>query len=165
MGHIISANGVVTDPKKVEAMLSWPIPKNIKALRGFLGLTGYYRKFVKSYGEISRPLTNLLKKNKFSWNEAATLAFEQLKAATSSTPVLALPNFNKPFIVETDASQSGIGVVLMHENRPIAYISKTLPPTKHALSTYEKELWALVYAVHKWRPYLLGHQFIIRTDH
>ena len=83
----------------------------------------------------------------------------------ATTPVLALLDFNKPFIVETDASQEGIGAVLMQQGRPISFLSKSLPPRKKRLSTYEKELWALIYAVHKWRTYLLGNHFLIKTDH
>ncbi|KAJ3708704.1 hypothetical protein LUZ61_012409 [Rhynchospora tenuis] len=164
LGHIISDQGVATDPTKVQSMLSWPVPKNVKQLRGFLGLTGYYRKFVKNYGIISKPLTDLTRKNAFVWNPQAQSAFEQLKMAMSSTPVLTLPNYAKPFTVETDASALGIGAVLMQDNRPIAYFSKSLGPKNQGLSTYEKELLALLTAVTKWRHYLIGGPFVIRTD-
>uniref|UniRef100_A0A2N9J8Y4 Reverse transcriptase n=1 Tax=Fagus sylvatica TaxID=28930 RepID=A0A2N9J8Y4_FAGSY len=164
LGHIISGHGVQTDPKKTAAMTAWPIPKSIKALRGFLGLTGYYRKFIKGYGQIASPLTSLLKKDAFGWNEAATDAFEKLKVAVSQPPVLALPDFTKSFVVECDASGYGIGAVLMQGGRPIAYYSQGLKGKNLFLSTYEKELLALVLSVKKWRPYLLGKPFVIKTD-
>ena len=113
LGHIITVQGVATDPKKVDAMKEWPTPRTIKELRGFLGLTGYYRRFVQNYGILSKPLTNLLKKNSFHWDEAVEEVFEAHKLAMTSAPVLALPNFVKPFVVETDASRGGIRVVLM----------------------------------------------------
>jgi hypothetical protein len=111
------------------------------------------------------PLTRLLKKDAVGWDQEATVAFEALKKEMVNPPVLALPDLNKLFIVETDASGSGIGAVLMQEGHPIAFISKALGPRQQALSTYEREMLAILLAVHKWRQYLWGRPFKIRTDH
>jgi hypothetical protein len=165
LGHVISTKGVAVDTDKVQAMVDWPKPKTLKALRGFLGLTGYYRKFIQGYGKIAAPLTSLLKKDSFLWNPEAERAFEKLKQVMTQTPVLALPDFTKPFIVECDASGTGIGGVLMQEQNPIAFMSQALHGKNLAMSTYDKEMLALVLAVQKWRPYLMGQQFIVRTDH
>jgi len=105
--------------------------------------------FVKGYGAICRPLTQLLHKDSFIWTDTTTMAFKQLKHAMSQPPVLVLPNFEKIFVVETDALGVGIGVVLMQEGHPIAFVSKALGPRQLALSTYERELLAIVYAVTK----------------
>lgn len=110
-----------------------------KKLRGFLGLTGYYRRFIKDYGKICQPLTRLLKKDNFTWGSATTDAFNKLKEVMTTPPVLALPNFSLPFIIETDASRVGIGVVLMQQGHPIAFLSKALSPRNLLLSTYERE--------------------------
>lgn len=113
MGHVISGQDVGTDPSKVITMVHWPAPKNLKELRGFLGLTGYYRKFVKNYSLISKPLTSLLRKGAFEWT-LATQAFQELQTAMSSAPLLSLPNFNKTFIVEVDACSTGVGKRVIH---------------------------------------------------
>jgi hypothetical protein len=164
LGHIISAKGVEADPSKIKNMVDWPIPTNQRELRGFLGLTGYYRRFVANYGKIAAPLTSLLRKGGFQWTGKATEAFEALKTAMSTAPVLALPDFGKPFVVECDASGEGIGAVLMQEGRPVAYMSKALSNQSRQLSTYEREMLAILHAVTKWRPYLIGQRFTIRTD-
>ncbi|KAK1607032.1 hypothetical protein QYE76_030705 [Lolium multiflorum] len=165
LGHIISAEGVATDPQKTEAMVNWPQPTTITELRGFLGLTGYYRKFVRNYAIIARPLTNLLKKKGFVWTDLATSAFLALKEAMVSTPVLQLPDFQKQFVIETDACDLGIGAVLMQDHHPLAFLSKPLSVSHQQLSIYEKEFLALLMAVERWRPYLQRGEFLVKTDH
>nr|GEU39549.1 hypothetical protein [Tanacetum cinerariifolium] len=131
LGHIISWEGVSIDPSKIIAMQKWPTPVTLKQLRGFLRLRGYYRRFIKDYASISKPLTSLLKKNSFAWNSSVHASFEALKVAMSQDQVLALPDFNKAFIVETDASRMGIGVVLQQGVHPIAYLIKKLGTVLH----------------------------------
>ncbi|XP_019191750.1 PREDICTED: uncharacterized protein LOC109186281 [Ipomoea nil] len=165
LGHIISEKGLHTDPAKLAAVASWPKPANIKELRGFLGLTGYYRRFIRAYGIISRPLANMLKKDAFQWSEESETAFETLKQALCGAPVLTLPDFEKSFVVEADACYKGMGAVLMQEGKPVAYFSKGFG-TKHlGLSIYEKEYLSIINAVDKWRSYLMGRPFTIKTDH
>ena len=165
LGHIVTAQGVKPDPNKVEAVRNWKIPTSLKQLRAFLGLSGYYRCFIRSYASIGHPLTELLKKDGFQWSKKATTAFVQLKEALISAPVLALPDFSKHFILETDASGTGMGAVLLQDTQPIAFFSKKLPHHLLKASAYVRELHALVTAVRKWRQYLLGSHFIIKTDH
>ncbi|XP_071704563.1 uncharacterized mitochondrial protein AtMg00860-like [Rutidosis leptorrhynchoides] len=112
LGHVITAQGVSTESSKIEAIKNWPLPTSLKQLRGFLGLTGYYRRFIRNFAGISQPLTQLLKKDGFHWTPQATIAFETLKTAMQQAPVLQLPNFDMEFVVETDASDKGIGAVL-----------------------------------------------------
>jgi len=117
---------VATDTTKIADMLKWPTPSSVTELRGFLGLTGYYRKFVSNYGLLAKSLTNILKLKQFQWSAAAQLTFDKLKTAMTNTPVLALLDFKIQFIVETDACVKGIGVVLMQKGQPVAYLSKAL---------------------------------------
>ncbi|GJZ53777.1 putative mitochondrial protein [Tanacetum coccineum] len=148
-GHIILAQRVATDPNKVIAMQKWHVPNNIKQLRGFLGLTGYYRRFIKGLASLSKPLTQLLKKNAFYWNVEAQSSFEALKQAMMEAPVLGLPEFNEPFLVETYASSIRLGAVLQQKGYPIAYLSKTLSPKHQTLSTYEKVFLAVLMALER----------------
>jgi hypothetical protein len=152
LGHVIFAAGVAIDPAKIEVVAQWVTPKNVKELRSFLGLAGYYRRFVRHFGLLAKPLTTLLKKgNLFIWTPSHEASFVALKEALISAPVLALPNFSLPFSLETDASQLGVGAVLMQAGHPIAYLSKALGPRSQRLSTYEKEFLALLIAVDHWR--------------
>ncbi|KAH0670700.1 hypothetical protein KY290_026097 [Solanum tuberosum] len=164
LGHILSEKGLQVDPEKITAIVSWPLPSSVKDVRAFLGLTGYYRRFVKGYAQLASPLTDLLKKDSFVWSDKASVAFAKLKEAFGSVPVLFLPDFSKDFVVETDASGTGIGAVLCQDSHPIAFFSQKLSSRMQAASTYNREMFAITQAVQKWRQYLLGRRFTILTD-
>jgi hypothetical protein len=141
------------------------VPRSARAVRGFLGLAGYYRKFIHNYGSIVAPLTALLKKEGFSWGEAAAAAFATLKTAVTTAPVLAMPDFTKPFIIKCDASSHGFGAILIQDRHLIAFFSRPVADRHRSLTAYEWELIGLVQAVRHWRPYLWGRRFIVKTDH
>ncbi|KAK1652704.1 hypothetical protein QYE76_070509 [Lolium multiflorum] len=165
LGHIIGAEGVATDPAKIAAVQNWPQPTNLKQLRGFLGLAGYYRKFIRQFGVITRPLTALLKKNTpFMWSPVVQDAFLSLKQALVQAPVLALPDFTHEFVLETDACATGVRAVLMQKGHPLAFMSKALGPKNQALSIYDKECLAILLAIEKWKSYLQHAPFVIHTD-
>lgn len=161
LGHIVSQQGVEPVQEKVIAIQQWRIPTTIRALRGFLGLTGFYRRFIKGYATIAAPSAHLLKKDQFGWSPEAQLAFGGVKHAVSQAPVLVVPNFAMPFTVENDASGVGMGAVLSQQNHPIAFFSKAFCPKMMSASTYVCELFAITAAVKKWRQYLLGYSFVI----
>jgi hypothetical protein len=134
----VGKDGIRVDKKRIEAMQEWPHPKTLKILHGFLGLTGYYCKFVKNYRKIATPLTTLLKKNSFTWTPVVAQDFQTLKTTMCTTPVLALPDFTKTFVLECDASGKGIDAVLMQEGRPLAFTSKQLSQRNLGKPIYEK---------------------------
>ncbi|XP_061353237.1 uncharacterized protein LOC133298012 [Gastrolobium bilobum] len=165
LGHVVTVSGVKADPRKLSAITDWPIPQSTKQLRAFLGLTGYYRRFVQHYASIAHPLTELLKQDRFSWTKGADASFHKLKISMATTPVLHLPDFSSSFVIESDASSFGVGAVLLQKGQPVSFFSKKLGVRLAAASTYVRELYALTEAVKRWRHYLLGSHFVIRTDH
>lgn len=127
LGHVINSKGVSSDPEKINKVKNWHVPQNSKDVRSFLGLAGYYRKFVQHFGIIARPLFNLLKKNApFVWTNDTEIAFQVLKAKLVEALVLKLPDFSKTFTIDTDACDTGVGAVLQQDGHPIAYMSKPL---------------------------------------
>ncbi|GJX87225.1 retrotransposon-related protein [Tanacetum coccineum] len=158
LGHVITSEGVLTDETKIKAMQNWPIPTNLKQLRGFLGLTGYYRRFIRSYASISQPLTKLMKKNAFQWSEEAQSAFLELKQAMVSAPMLKLPNFDEPFVVETNALGEGIGA---HKWRGYLLDRHFIIKTDHFSLKYLLEQRITTPAQMKWLPKLKGFDFEI----
>lgn len=146
------------------AIQQWPVPASVTELRGFLGLTSYYRKFVHRYGILAKPLTALLTKKGFHWTPEAQIAFDSLKAAMVQI-IPSARDFNVPFTIETDACGTGVGAVLMQQGHPVAYLSKALGVKNSKLSIYEKEFLAVIMAIDKWRQYLQRGPFEILTDH
>ena len=165
LGHLVSHKGVEPLPSKISAIQQWPTPHTTKAVRSFLGLAGFYRRFIQGYATLAAPLVKATTLDPFQWTPEAQLAFEKLKLALSSAPVLALPDFSIPFTVKTDASGVGMGAILSQKGHPIAFFSKPFSAKLLRSSTYVRELFAITAAIKKWRQYLLGHRFIILTDH
>nr|GEX69632.1 ribonuclease H-like domain-containing protein [Tanacetum cinerariifolium] len=145
LGHIIFEKGVAVDPTKIQVVLNWPKPTNQKGVCGFLGLSGYYQKFIRHYGSIVAPLTQLLSKEGFKWNESAKLAFQQLKKTLTSPPVLRLLNFSHQFVIECDASGIGIRAVLSQNNQPVAYFSEALK----AIDEYLRDRDSILRELHR----------------
>lgn len=170
LGHVITENGVETDPQKVKCIRLWPTPTNVSDLRSFLGLCSYYRRFVKGFAAIANPLHGLTQKDKkFDWNADCETAFQDLKRLLVTSPVLALPDFSKQFVLDTDASGSGIGAVLSQiqdgAEQVISYGSRSLTKAERRYSITRKELLAVVHFIKTYRPYLYGRRFVLRTDH
>lgn len=171
LGHIITPNGIKPNPEKIKAILDYPIPKTPKQLKGFLGLLGYYRKFIRNFAKLTKPLTICLKKDRtINVNdEAYTTCFEFCKKLLTNEPILQYPNFEEPFVLTCDASQYAVGSVLSQgpigSDLPICYASRTLNEHEINYSTIEKELLAIVWATKYFRPYLYGRKFKIVTDH
>jgi hypothetical protein len=166
LGHVISAEGVKVDPKKIEAILQWEPPRNVTEVRGFLGLAGYYRRFIKDFSLIALPMTRLLRKETpYVWDEDCQGSFDELKRCLTSAPVLTLPKTGEEYTVYSDASHQGLGCVLMQGGRVIAYASRQLKKHEMNYPTHDLELAAVVFALKIWRHYLYGEVCRIFTDH
>lgn len=164
-GHLVSQKGVEPVPAKVEAIHKWKIPRSTRALRGFLGFSGFYRRFIKGYASIVAPLTRLLVKDQFYWLLEAHQAFDNLKSAICQAPILGLLDFSLPFVVEIDALGVGMEAVLSQQNHLIAFFSKPFYPKLLHSSTYVRELAAITIAIKKRRQYLMSNHFTILTNH
>lgn len=170
LGHVVSKRGVMCDPEKVRSVAGWPVPKSVKQVRQFVGLTSYYRKFVKDYAKIASPLHKLTEKGRrFTWTDECQQAFATLKRSLTTAPVLQYPDFKQPFILDTDASDVAIGCVLGQvcdgKEHVVAYGSRTLSKAERHYSTTRKELLAVIFATKLYKCYLLGAKFLLRTDH
>uniref|UniRef100_A0A8C6L5C7 Gypsy retrotransposon integrase-like protein 1 n=1 Tax=Nothobranchius furzeri TaxID=105023 RepID=A0A8C6L5C7_NOTFU len=170
MGHIVSCDGLKLDPENIKCMCEWPVPTASSQVRAFLGLCSYYRRFVHSYAFIAHPLHRLTQKDvAFEWTDECSAAFQTLKDALTSAPIMAFPNFYQPFILSTDASNYAVGSVLSQvqngEERVIAYASHVLTRAERKWSTYDKEFWAIVWSVRHFQYYLSSNPFTIITDH
>lgn len=170
LGHIVTPNGVKPNPEKIVAIQNFPIPKTEKQIKSFLGLLGYYRKFINNFSEITKPLTACLRKDcKIILTDQYIQCFEKCKKLLCEEPILQYPDFERPFLVTTDASNVAIGGILSQgpigSDLPICYASRTLTKTEENYSTIEKEMLAIVWTVKYFRPYLFGQKFTIITDH
>jgi hypothetical protein len=166
LGHIISGGGISVDPHKIEAVLNWSRPSNVTEIRSFLGLAGYYRRFVEGFSSIAAPLTQLTRKGvKFVWTDRCEAAFQELKRRLVEAPILTIPSSEGGFEIYSDASKSGLGCVLMQHGKVIAYASRQLRPHEQNYPTHDLELAAVVFALKIWRHYLYGEKCDIYTDH
>jgi hypothetical protein len=166
LGHTISKDGISVDPSKVQEVMDWKPPKSVHQICSFLGLAGYYRRFIPDFSRIAKPMTELLKKGvKFVWSEACEKAFHTLRQHLTSAPVLVQPDNSKPFEVFCDASGTGLGCMLMQEGRVITYASRALRQHEISYPTHDLELAAVVHTLKIWRHYLMSNHCNIFTDH
>ncbi|GJW95737.1 putative reverse transcriptase domain-containing protein [Tanacetum coccineum] len=166
LGHLIDSQGLHVDPAKIEAVKNWASPTTPTEIRQFLGLAGYYRRFIKDFSKIAKSLTELtLKNKKYIWGKDQETAFQLLKQKLCEAPILALPEGNDDFVVYCDASHQGLGAVLMQREKVIAYASRQLKPNEENYTTHDLELGAVVFALKIWRHYLYGTKCTVFTDH
>ena len=170
LGHIVSADGLKMDPEKIESIFNFPVPQNVKQLERFIGMVLWYSKFIPDFSTIAEPLNQLRrKKEPWKWTDECMMAFTQLKSVLTEEPILVYPDLDQPFSVHTDASNVGLGAVLLQERdgvlQTIAYASRSLNPTERNYSTTERECLAVVWALERWRVYLEGKRCKVVTDH
>jgi hypothetical protein len=165
LGHVISKEGIAVDPDKIKAIMNWPEPKDVSDIRSFMGITGYYQKFIEGFSKIAYPITSLQKKGtKFIWSEKCQESFNKLKQLLTTTPILKLADLDKDFVVCMDACREGLGGVLMQENHVIAYESQKLKKHEENYVTHDWELAAIIHALKMWWHYLVGRKFLLLTD-
>jgi len=165
LGHTISGKGIAADYSYIETITTWPTPRNVKEVRNFMGLVGYYRRFVERFSQISNPITHLQRKGvKFEWTSECERAFNELKHRLKIAPILKVPEMDKDFCACTDASGEGLGAVLMQDEGVIAYASCKLKTHEINYATHDLELAAIVMALRLWRHYLMGRQYELRRD-
>lgn len=171
LGHVIDKNGISADYERIKPIVEYPTPQSVKDVRRVLGMAGWYRRFIKNYADITSPINDLTKKKhtKFVWTQDAQASFEALKEALTSTPILATPRYDLPFRIECDASDTGIGAVLLQDidgqERVIAYMSAKLTAAQRKYHITERECLAVILAIEKFRPYVEGGRFTVITDH
>lgn len=174
LGHIISKDGILPDPKKIRAVQQFPLPKTVRQIKSFLGLASYYRRFIKNFSKLAEPMNKLLKKGEpFKWDAKCDESFSTLKEKLTTPPILAFPILDQEYRITTDASQTAVGAVLSQEHQledekadlPICYMSRTLNQAERKYAVIEKELLAIVYALKQFRPYVYGRKCLIITDH
>jgi hypothetical protein len=166
LGFVISANELKMDPEKVEVIRNWPSPRNVFEVRSFHGLASFYRKFIQNFSGISVAMMDTVKKwhKVFHWTAEAERRFNMLKRKITEQPILVLPDFQKMFQVKCDASGYAVGGVLSQDDRPVAYYSEKLDYAKLKYSTYDKECYAIIQALNKWRHYLIPKEFVLYND-
>jgi hypothetical protein len=166
LGHIISEEGIVVDPKKVQAIRAWPVLRNVAEVRSFMGLAGYYRRFIAGFSKISHSITSLQRKEKkFQWTEECESSFQRLKQLLTSAPILKIADPKKDYVVCTDACKEGLGGVLNQEGFVVCYESRKLKEHEKNYATHDLELATIVHALRKWRHYLMGKRLELRTNH
>src|SRR3954463_751465 len=166
LGHVISKNGIAVDPTKIEAVSQWEAPKSVSEIRSFLGLAGYYRKFIEGFSKLALPLTKLTRKGQaFIWDAKCEEGFQELKRRLTSAPILILPSPTESFVVYCDASLMGLGGVLMQNQQVVAYASRQLKVHERNYPTHDLELATVVFVLKLWRHYLYGSRFEVFSDH
>ena len=166
LGHVVSASGVSVDPEKVEVMMSWEKPKSVFEIHSFLGLVGYYRRFIEDFLRLAAPITRLTRKEvKFDWDDRCEEEFQELKRRLTSAPILIVSDKGQGYIVYCDASRAGLGCVLMQSERVVAYGSRQLKNHEQNYPTHDMELAVVVFALKIWRHYLYGKEFEVYSDH
>ena len=160
LGHVVSTSGVSVDPEKIKAVMSWERPKSVFEIHSFLGLTGYYRRFIENFSRLAAPMSRLTRKEvKCEWNDMCERAFQELKRRLTSAPILMVPKQGQRYTVYCDASKDGLGCVLMQSGRVVAYCSWQLKNHERNYPTHDMELAAIVFALKIWHHYLYGEQF------